>query len=72
MTKGLGPFYGSQCLIMILLRCMGTPPSFSIIFTKGNNFCDFLFVPLADLALPNWEFSLKGKNFLKEEQILSF
>ena len=25
------------------LRCMGTLPCLAAIFTKGNNFCDFLF-----------------------------
>ena len=24
----------------------------ALIFTKGNNFCDFLFASLADIALP--------------------
>ena len=32
---------------------MGTPPCFSAIFTKGNNFCDFLFAALDEIALPN-------------------
>ena len=32
---------------------MGTPPCFSAIFTKGNNFCDFLFATLFDIALLN-------------------
>ena len=30
---------------------------FSPRFTKGNNFSDFLFASLADIALPNWVFS---------------
>ena len=28
------------------LSCMGTPPSFSTILTKGNKFYDFLFASL--------------------------
>ena len=41
--------------------CMYTS-MFSIIFTKGNNFCDFLFASLVDIdtAFPNWGFILKG------------
>ena len=38
---------------------MGTHPRFSAIITKGENFYDFLFVPLAYKAL-------------LEEQVLSF
>ena len=43
-------------------------------FTKGNNFHDFLFASLADIAFPKWKmgFTLKGKNLLLLEQILSF
>ena len=31
---------------------------FSVIFTKGNNFRDFLFAYLAYIDLPNWGFLL--------------
>ena len=30
----------------IKLRCMGTPPFFSTMFSKGDNFDDFLFAYL--------------------------
>ena len=43
---------------------MGTPPCFSVIFTKGNNFHDFLFASVVQTG-----FTLKGKNLLQEEQI---
>ena len=44
---------------------------FSIIFTKGNSFCDFLFASLADIALPNCDLVLKERISLLLEQILS-
>ena len=47
------------------LRCMGTPPYFSVIFTKGNNFLDFLVASLAK------EFYPKGGPLLWE-RICSF
>ena len=53
------------------LRCMSIPPYFSTFFTKGNNLWDFLFVSLHNKALPK-NSSLKGKNLLQMEQILSF
>ena len=43
----------------------------SDIFTKGNNFCDFLFVSLHDKTLPRGYYSI-GKNLLPKEQILFF
>ena len=36
------------------LKCIGIPPSFSAMFSKDNNFCDFLFTSLDDVALPKW------------------
>ena len=39
--------------------------------TKGNNLSDFLFAFLEHVA-PKKESTLKGKNLLQEEQILSF
>ena len=33
-------------------RCMGTPQSFSAMFSKGDNCCDFLFVYLDDEVFP--------------------
>ena len=47
------------------LRCMGTPPHFSAIFTRGNNYCDFLFASHDDKNV------LERVQLLKE-QILSF
>ena len=47
------------------MRCMGKLSSFSAIFTKGNNFCDFLLVSLADEAFPRGGlYTHKGKNLL--------
>ena len=55
-----------------LLRWMGTAPCFSTTFIKGNNFCDFLFASLpGGQKLPTCGSTLKGKNLLLEEQILS-
>ena len=56
------------------LRCMSTTPWFSIIFTKGNNFCDFLFAFIDNAALSKYLIgsTLKGKNLLLWEQILFF
>ena len=34
-----------------ILMCIGIPSCFSVIFTKGNNFCKFLFASLEDEAL---------------------
>ena len=55
---------------MCFIKVDGYPPYFSIIFTKGNNFCDVLFAYLADIAFVG--FTLKGKNLLLLEQIHSF
>ena len=46
------------------LRCVGTPPSFSTIFAKGNNFCDFLFAFPGQCSLFIIGSTLKGKNLL--------
>ena len=40
-----------------ILRCMGTPPSFSTMFSKGDNFCDFLFAYLEDEVFPKGFYS---------------
>ena len=45
------------------LRCMGIPPCFSTIVTKGNNFCDFMFAYLDIEAFTKW-------GLLSKEQIL--
>ena len=34
------------------------------IFTKGNNFCDFLFTSIEYLALSKWDLLVKEKKFL--------
>ena len=36
------------------LKCMDTPPTFSVMFSKGDNFCDFLFVRLVDKIFSIW------------------
>ena len=36
------------------LRCMGTPTSFSAMFSKGDNFQDFLFAHLEDEVFQKW------------------
>ena len=43
-----------------------TPPCIGIIFMKGNNFCNFLFVSLKIEAILKW-----GIHFNEREQILS-
>ena len=53
------------------LKCMGTSQSFSTMFSKGDNFCDFLFTELEDEVFPKLGPTLKGKNLLLWEQILS-
>ena len=57
---------------------MGTPSSFSTMFSKGDNFPDFLFVYLEDKIFPKWDLLLKericsyGSKFfpLKDDPIL--
>ena len=49
------------------LRCMGTPLCLWAMFTKGDNFCDFLFACSFKIGS-----TLNGKNLLLGEQILSF
>ena len=54
---------------------MDIPPSFSVMFSKGANFHDFLFAYLYDEVLQKWGILLKerkGKNLLLWEQILVF
>ena len=66
--------YYQLSIITIISLCIKTLSgelihlsAFSTIFTKGSNFCDFLFA-----FLDNRKGStLKGKNLLLEEQILS-
>ena len=41
------------------IKCMGMPSWFSTIFTKGNNFCDFLFAFLDNVAFPKLGLLLK-------------
>ena len=48
-----------------LLKCMSSTPWFSLIFTKGNNFCDFLIASLDNAALCLKELTtnkMEGKN----------
>ena len=41
------------------LRCMDTLPCFTVTFSEGDNFCDFLFAFLDKEALPEWGQILK-------------
>ena len=50
---------------------MTTPTRLSTIFTKGDNICDFLFASLGNEPFQK-QFTLKGRNLLLQEQILSF
>ena len=43
------------------LRCMGIPPSFFAMFSKGDNFRDFLFAYLEDEIFPKWGLLLKER-----------
>ena len=54
-----------------MLKCMGTLHYFVTIFTKVENFCDIVSVFLDDKVFPKGS-TLKGKNLLLGEQILSF
>ena len=36
--------------VSVILRCMSRPPSFPVIFTKGNNFCEFQFAFLDNVV----------------------
>ena len=40
-----------NCDMFLFLLCMGTSACFSVIFTKGNNFCHFLLAFQEDIAL---------------------
>ena len=40
---------------------MGVPPSFSAMFSKGDNFRDFLFAYLEDDVFPKWSLLLKER-----------
>ena len=55
----------STVSVPIHLQEKSTPPYFLPIFSKGNNFHDFLFVSLDDVALPN-------KDLLLMERICSW
>ena len=48
-------------LLPVFLKCMGIPPSFSPMFTKGDNFRDFLFAYLEDDVFPKWRLLLKER-----------
>ena len=50
---------------------MDIPSTFSNIFTKGDNYHDILSVSLYNEPFQNGS-TIKGKNLLLEEQILSF
>ena len=58
------------CEENLILRCMGLLPYFSAIFTKGNNFCDFLSASLDKGAHPEYRskfFPLRVDPLLKRE-----
>ena len=60
-----------RSILYVLLRRMGTPSSFSAMFSKGDNFHDFLF---AYMENENFKMGsiLKRKNTFQGEQILAF
>ena len=43
------------------LKCMGTPPCLVALFSKGDNFCDFLFPSMANEILSNRGLLLKER-----------
>ena len=43
------------------LRCKDTPSSFSTMFSKGDNFCDFLSAYLQDEIFLKWGLLLKER-----------
>ena len=43
------------------LRCMGTPPSFTAMFSKGDNFRDFLLAYLENIVFLKWGPFLKER-----------
>ena len=52
-------FAYTYCMLLVLprkstLRCMSTSPSFSAMFSKGYDFCDFLFAYLEDEVFQKW------------------
>ena len=47
---------------------MGTPPSFSAMFSKGDNSPNFLFSNLKDEVFPKWGLLLKEKNCSDESK----
>ena len=51
LTVFVGLLYGQQTF---RLRYIGTPPSFSAMFSKEDNFRDILFHYLEDKIFPNW------------------
>ena len=48
-------------LLPFTFRCMVTFPCLTGIFTKGDNFSDFLFAALVEIALPHLDLLLKLK-----------
>ena len=46
---------------MSVYRCLGTPLCFSLVYTKGNHFCDFLFISLDDMVFLKWSSQLLNK-----------
>ena len=49
------------CMSGELLGCIGIPPSFSSMFSKGDNFLDFLLAYLEDEVFPKWGLFLKER-----------
>ena len=52
------------------MMCMGAPPRFSAIFTKGNNFHDFLLAILEYKVHPKWGLLLKARICSQGSQFL--
>ena len=65
-TRFIRDFPQATGFLMIQLgisRYMGTPPSFSAMFSKGDNFCDSLFAYLEDEVFPKLGLLLKERIF---------
>ena len=55
----------------VWIRCMGAPPSFSVMFSKGDVFLTTCLLTCRTKSSQKGS-TLKGKNLLQWEQILSF
>ena len=54
-------FNNSCYTVIYVYATLSAEVFFSIIFTEGNNFRDFLFASLADITTPNWGSPVKKR-----------